>query len=99
MKQSLALVAVLLLTACMRMTVPQNGVVIRVDSVSGTRVDGHVLSKITESVYKATSTSTTLDAPNDIRISMGSRSDVKPGAILYVEKDKIVVLTPMITVR
>ncbi len=76
-----------------------HGVVIRVDAVNGTHVRGHVLRKITESVYTSTGTMTNVNAPQDTRISMGSRADIKPGAILYVEKEKIVVLTPMITVR
>lgn len=82
---------------------------VRVASIKRDDVRADLLERLNETTYKVTGTSVDLFDPADTPIVMGSRSDVKPGAVLFVsatatgrdsaDVKKIVVITSYVSVK
>jgi hypothetical protein len=84
-------------------------IVVRVTGFKRTALVADLLARQSDSDYKATRTSVNLYFPQDTPIIMGSSSDIKPGAILFVygvattpghaDVKKVVVVTSFIRVE
>jgi hypothetical protein len=82
--------------------------VFRVDRLERTTAVGHVLDPAGEREYRMTPSSLSLHVPNDIPVVMGSRDDIKAGAVVFVygvatkpkaaDASKLVVITPYVKV-
>jgi hypothetical protein len=59
--------------------------VVRVTSFRRTALAAELLSRETDTLYRATGKSVDLYFPADTPVVMGTAADVKPGAILYVD--------------
>ncbi len=84
-------------------------ILVRVESANRSTVRGELLARVDDSTYARTGASVELYLPADAAYVMGSSSDVKPGAAIFVygtatthdraDVKRVVVVTPYVTVR
>jgi hypothetical protein len=82
---------------------------VRVDRLARTALEAELLERVNDSLYKATGKRVALYLPAEAGFVMGSMSDLKPGAIIFVyavtttaghaDVKKIVVVTPYVKVE
>lgn len=83
--------------------------VVRVDRLARASLDAELLERINDSLYKRTGKRVSLYVPAETDFVMGSMSDVKPGAIVFVyavtttaahaDVKKVIVVTPYVKVE
>ena len=83
--------------------------VVRVTAANRATLTAELLEPVTETSYKTSGTTVKLFYSSDTPIVMGSQSDVKPGAVVFVfavatgrdtaDAKKFVVMTPYVSVK
>lgn len=83
--------------------------VARVDAIKRSTITAKILERVTGNTYRATGDTIAIYAPESVSVAMGSRDDLKPGAVVYVyatatkphaaDASKLVVMTPYVSIR
>jgi hypothetical protein len=83
--------------------------VVRLDRLARTSVDAELLERVDDSHYRATGKRVALYLPAETSFVMGTMSDLKPGAIVFVyavtttaahaDVKKVIVVTPYVKVE
>lgn len=83
--------------------------VVRLERLARTSVDAELLERVDDSHYRTTGKRVALYLPAETTFVMGTMSDLKPGAIVFVyavtttaahaDVKKIIVVTPYVTVE
>ncbi len=83
--------------------------VVRVDRLVRASLDAELLERVSDSLYKTTGQRVSLYLPAETSFVMGSMSDLKPGAIVFVyavattaahaDVKKVIVVTPYVKVE
>jgi len=82
---------------------------VRVDRLARESLDAELLERVSDALYKPTGKRVSLYVPVETSFVMGSMSDLKPGAVVFVyavtttaahaDVKKIIVLTPYVKVE